>query len=136
MTGRFTTSRPAARRGGAVLETAIVLPLLLLMSFGFIEFADFFYLKHVLQGAAREGARAAILAGATDPSQAVADAMTAAGLGTTSYTVSTDPASPAPGERITVVIECNWSDVGLRPLHLISVDAKVRGSAVMMKEGS
>jgi len=127
------------RRGGAVLETAIVLPILLLMSFGLVEFADFFYLKHILQGAAREGARAAILAGVADPNAAVTQALTTAGLNTANYTITTTPedlSSAAAGDEIQVVVEGTWSVIGLRPMRLISGDAKVRGSAIMMKEGN
>ena len=53
----------------------MVLPVLLLVSFGLVEFADFFYLKHILAGAAREGARAAILAGESDPNGAITRAI-------------------------------------------------------------
>ena len=128
-----------SRRGGAVLETAIVLPILLLMSFGLVEFADFFYLRHILQGAAREGARAAILAGVADPNAAVTQALTAAGLDTANYTITTTPSdlsSASPGDEIQVIVEGTWSVIGLRPMRLINGDTKVRGSAIMMKEGN
>ena len=131
--------RSRNKHGGAVLETACVLPVLFLVSFGLVEFAHFFYMKHILAGAAREGARTAILASESDPNGAITRAMTAAGLGSIPYTVTTTPAdleSAAAGDEIEVQIDCTWSDVGLRPLHLISGDTIVRGSATMMKEGS
>src|SRR4051812_13398788 len=53
------------RRGNAVMEMALVLPILLALSFGTVEFGYFFYVKHTLQGAARDGARQAILPSAT-----------------------------------------------------------------------
>ena len=46
--------------GGAMVEFAIVLPLLLIFVFGIIEFSLLFYNKAVLTNASREGARAAI----------------------------------------------------------------------------
>src|SRR5947207_729503 len=121
-----------SRWGGAVLETAVALPLLAVMSFGLIEYGHFFYMRHVLQGAAREGARAAIPAGVDDPNGAVDDAMTAAGLGSANYTVTTDPtdvSSASKGTLITVTVECNWGDVGLRPMKMIAAGTKVQGAA-------
>ncbi len=47
--------RDRFRRGNAVLEMALVLPILLLLAFGMVEFGYFFYVKNNLQGAAREG---------------------------------------------------------------------------------
>lgn len=48
------------QKGVASIEFAIVLPLLLLMIFGTIEFGLLFYNKQVITNASREGARAGI----------------------------------------------------------------------------
>ena len=136
--------RFARRRGGAVLETAVVIPFVLLMTFGLIEYGHFFYMKHILMGAAREGARAAIIASADSDSVSatVETAMTAAGLSVDKYTVSVEVNGAAAtldsaekGDLITVKIESEWDDIGLRPMRLISATSIVRGSAVMRKEG-
>jgi len=47
--------------GGAMVEFAIVLPLLLILVFGIIEFGILFYNKSVLANASREGARMGII---------------------------------------------------------------------------
>jgi Flp pilus assembly protein TadG len=47
--------------GGAMVEFAIVLPLLLLLVFGMIEFSILMYDKAMITNASREGARFAIL---------------------------------------------------------------------------
>ena len=47
--------------GGAIVEFAIVLPLLLVLTFGILEFGILFYDKAVLTNATREGARAGII---------------------------------------------------------------------------
>ncbi len=47
-------------RGAVIVEFALVLPLLLLLLFGIIEFGLLFYNKQVLTNASREGARAGI----------------------------------------------------------------------------
>ena len=57
---------PRGRRpGGAVLDMALVLPVLLYLAFGTVEYGYYFYVKHNVQSAAREGARAAIVPSAT-----------------------------------------------------------------------
>ena len=48
--------------GQSVLEFALVLPLLLLLTFGVIEFGFFVYNQQIITNAAREGARAGIVA--------------------------------------------------------------------------
>ena len=55
-------ARPArrARRGGAVLEMAILAPVLIYLSFGAVEYGYFMYVKNTVFSAARDGARAAI----------------------------------------------------------------------------
>ncbi len=50
------------QKGAAAVEFAIVLPLLLILIFGMIEFGLLLYNKQVLTNASREGARAGIVA--------------------------------------------------------------------------
>jgi Flp pilus assembly protein TadG len=127
------------RKGNAVLEAALVVPILLYLAFGTVEFGYFYYVKNNVQGAAREGVRAAIPPGATntDVTTAVSAQMTAAGLQASGYTVTTTPSSIsglAPGTNVTVSVQCTWGTVGLRPLQLISTSKLVKGQAVMRKE--
>jgi Flp pilus assembly protein TadG len=131
--------KPFFRKGNAVLEAALVLPILLYLAFGTVEFGYFFYVKNNVQGAAREGVRASIPPSATntDVTNAVANQMTAAGLQASGYTITTTPANVsglAPGTTVTVVVQCTWGTVGLRPLQLISTSKIVKGQAVMRKE--
>jgi len=49
-----------SERGAALVELAIILPLLLLILMGIIEFGLLFYNQQVLTNSSREGARAAI----------------------------------------------------------------------------
>jgi Flp pilus assembly protein TadG len=58
--------RLRSERGAALLETAITLPLVLLMSVAIFEFGRAYQTWQVLTNAAREGARIAVLADATD----------------------------------------------------------------------
>lgn len=53
-------------RGAALLETAITIPIVLLIAVGIFEFGRAYQTSQVLTNAAREGARIAILADKTD----------------------------------------------------------------------
>jgi len=54
------------QRGAALLETAITIPLILLVSVSIFEFGRAYQTWQVLTNAAREGARVAVLPGYTD----------------------------------------------------------------------
>jgi Flp pilus assembly protein TadG len=143
---------PAHRRrtwGGSVLEAAIIIPILVSLAFGMTEFSYFFFVKHTLEGAAREGARNAITPSSTNSTAtaAVTAALTAAGgTGWGATTVFQDitagttlsagnwSAVPA-GDAIQVTLSCTWSTVGVRPLGIIPASKQVIGICVMRKEG-
>ncbi|MBZ5557614.1 MAG: pilus assembly protein [Acidobacteriia bacterium] len=57
--------RLAGERGNALIETALTLPLVLLVSVSIFEFGRAFQTWEVLTNAAREGARVAVLPGTT-----------------------------------------------------------------------
>ncbi len=137
---------PKVRRGSAVMDAALVFPVLISLTFGSIEFGHFFFLKHTMQGAAREGARAAITPSATtaDVNTAVAASMTAAGFTAAQYTVAirnpadtvtVDPSTATAGTSILVKVNASWGTVGIRPLGLIGSGKQVSGQTVMRKEG-
>jgi Flp pilus assembly protein TadG len=54
------------RRGAALVETAIVLPIFFMVVLGIIEFGRAFMVAQLLNNAAREGTRIAIMAGSTN----------------------------------------------------------------------
>jgi Flp pilus assembly protein TadG len=54
------------QNGTALLETAITLPIILLVSVGIFEFGRAYQVQQVLTNAAREGARLSILEGISD----------------------------------------------------------------------
>src|SRR5690349_896143 len=87
---RFT--HRSTRRASAVLETFFCVALVLLpLTFGSVEFGYYFYVKHTLQGAAREGCRAGITPTGdnTDVNQAIAACLKAAGMQTSATVVDT-----------------------------------------------
>jgi Flp pilus assembly protein TadG len=144
--GIFKPRSIRSRRGNAVLDAALVLPILLSLTFGSIEYGYFFYVKHSLQGAAREGCRVAVLTTADNAqvTRAVVTALHAVGLNTSSTTLDAkynlvltpgDIASAAPGATMKVQLDCDWGSFNVRPLGLISSTKVVRGTTVMRREG-
>jgi Flp pilus assembly protein TadG len=61
-----TAIRRNRERGAALLEAAVTVPLILLISVGIFEFGRAYQTQQVLTNAAREGARLAVLDGPTD----------------------------------------------------------------------
>ena len=58
------------QKGAAAVEFAIILPLLLVLLFGIVEFSILFYNKAMITNASREGARAGIVFAPTRPLEA------------------------------------------------------------------
>jgi Flp pilus assembly protein TadG len=128
-----------------MLELMLVLPILLMLSFGVVDYGYYFYLKNTLQGAAQAGARSAVPATSTNASvtSAVANILTAAGLASSSYSVTLNPSdisTAAAGSTVTVTITCTWASVGTHALSSslggISDSKQIIGVAVMRKESS
>ena len=95
-------------RGAALIETAITIPIILLISVGIFEFGRAYQTWQVMTNAAREGARIAILADKTDSDvqNTVRDYMKNGGLpkyNTASITIErTVPIGASTASRITI----------------------------------
>ncbi len=131
------------RRGGAVLETAIVMTLLIMLSFGTAEYGYFFFLKNMIAGAAREGARAAVPSTAVNSNvtSAISNVMTASHIPSSAYTVTlspTDVSTATTGTPISVTVSCTWGTVGVTPLPVamggIPTSKQVTATEVMRRE--
>jgi Flp pilus assembly protein TadG len=59
-------NRMRSERGAALVEAAMIMPMILLISVGIFEFGRAYQTSQVLTNAAREGARLAVLEGRTD----------------------------------------------------------------------
>ena len=147
----MTTPTPPRRRrgprGSSLIDTVLVLPILLGLTFGGVEFGYFFFAKHTLDGAAREGAREAISPSATNASvrARIASSLKAAGFQTSDttvdskFTVFTDPtdvAGAVSGTKIEVRVTVPWGTIGISPMHMIGDTKVVSGATVMRKEGA
>jgi Flp pilus assembly protein TadG len=58
---RFSKRRPGSERGAAAVEFALIVPVLIVLVFGIVQFAIAYNREQGLQAAAREGARLASL---------------------------------------------------------------------------
>lgn len=132
-----TASRRDPRaRAAAVVEFAVVLPLLLTILFGIIEYGWVFMVRQTLQTAAREGARIAILQTSEEPYTAalnrIGEVMQPTGL--TTYTVTMTHATVAdPVETVNVTIP--YTDVSLMGNFFGSHAYDLGGACSMRKEG-
>jgi Flp pilus assembly protein TadG len=140
---RTITGALRQRRGSSVLEFVLVLPILIMLSFGVVDYGYFFYVKNTLQGAAEAGARAAIPSSSTNASvnTVISNMITAAGLQNSGYTVTFSPSdvsTSSPGTTVSVTIGLTWGNVSFKALSSgyggISNSKVVSGNAVMVKE--
>lgn len=122
-------------RAAAVVEMAVVLPLLLTILFGIIEFGWTFMVYQSITNAAREGCRVAVLEGATDTdiNDRVGSYMDLVGV--TDYEVAITHATEIDPTE-TVVITVPYASVSLLGGYFGAVDFDIAGRSAMRKEGA
>jgi len=123
------------QRGAALLETAITIPIVLVVSVSIFEFGRAYQTWQVLTNAAREGARVAVLTESTDAqiTTAVRGYMTSGRLpGAGTATVTVERAVPFAGvntaSRITVAYP--FSFVVLNPVMRLVTKGTTTGQGV------
>ena len=100
-------ARSRGERGAALVEFAIILPILLTLVFGIIEFGRGYEAKVQITGGVREGARALALGQSVSAAdQAVKDAVPGIDLTGATFTNTSCPAGGADGNA-TVKISYN-----------------------------
>ena len=98
-------------RGQALVEFAIIIPILLAVLLGIVEFARAWQIQQVVTNAAREGARVSVIATATD-AQVVAAINTycaSAGLDMSQVAMSYTPNPGVSGTPDTVTVSYNYT---------------------------
>src|SRR5437868_2703662 len=109
------------RRGAAIAEFAVVVPILVLLVFGMLEFSRVMMVEEVLVNAAREGARKATLPGSTtdNVNTVVSTYLTNSGInGAPNPTVSPDPSTANAGDAITVTVSVPFNKVSWLPVPM------------------
>ena len=133
-----------SERGAAIIETALTLPILLLVSVGIFEFGRAYETWQVMTNAAREGARVAVLPNPVDGA-AEARVRSYLELGGLNYDssvgVAIDPvevslgaAGNASGSRVTVTYPFTF--MVLQPVARLVVSNSTAGGAITLTAGA
>jgi Flp pilus assembly protein TadG len=132
------TRKKTCYSGLAIVETAIVFPILLLITLGVIHFAWLFLKAHQITSAARDGARLAALEGANwgEVQAHILDSLQAVGI--SGCTVAYSVQSVAGHSCVTVQITVPGANVAILNLSGFGVltPEYLRGAVTMAMEGS
>lgn len=129
-----------ADQGMALIELTLVLMLLVMLTFGVMEYGWMFYKIQQVTNAARAGARNAVLPDSSnsDVQQTVNAMMTAWGMGGAGYSLTiseADIAAVESGQIVTVTVQVPYDAVKLLGMSIFPTPASLRASASMAKEG-
>ena len=125
------------RRATAAVEFAVVAPVFLLMVFGMIEYGRMVMVYQVITNASREGARVAVLDGATTASvtDQVNTYLSNGSVSGATVTVTPNPPSTAQyGDPVTVTVSVPFSQVSWLPSPMYLGGKTLTSSTVMRRE--
>lgn len=137
------------RRGTALVEMALVLPIFMMVTLGIVEFGRAMMVSQLVTNGAREGARQAIIDGATNANVKSTietfmqqSANVAPGDLVITITVTPAPGNPDPGNQVAstssgdliqVMIDVPFNKVSFIPGNYL-YDKHLRGMAAMRRE--
>lgn len=129
-----------SQRGAALLETALTLPLILLVSTGIFEFGRAYQTWQVLTNAAREAARVAVLPGASETGvkTRAKDYMTAGQLSRAAdATVAVTPTTLDLGGGVTagaskITVSYPFDFIVLQPVAQLLTSGSTLGASLTM----
>lgn len=129
MQGRF-------RKGAAVVEFAVVLPLLVLLIFGGIEGASAIQLRSALQNACRESARHSITPQATlESCQEIANqSLVASRVRSSQVSVYPDPAQAQSGTLLSTTVTAGFGENSWTSGFFFLQSANISATLVVRKE--
>ena len=141
MRGRRSRLLGASERGQALVEAALITPVVLLIMVGIFEVGRAYQTWQVLTNAAREGARAAVVPGAngTTVKELVKKYMTdgqLGGVGTATVTVNQAASINVNGTSIgasLVTVDYPFSFMVLQPVARLVVKNSTAGSPLTMR---
>jgi Flp pilus assembly protein TadG len=118
---------------------AFTAPVLFLLVFGMIDVGRAVMVQNLITNAARDGARAAVLDGATaaDVETQVVEYLTASSIPSASVTVSPNPLTNADlGDPVSVTVEVPFSAVSWLPSTMYFEGVNLEATVVMRREVS
>ncbi|HEY8749613.1 MAG TPA: TadE family protein [Tepidisphaeraceae bacterium] len=130
-----------SRRATALVEMALALLLLMLLTMGAVEYGWFFLKQQQITNAARQAARVACTADATNLTvKATVDSlMSSYGMGSTGYTQPYSPtnvSSAKIGDSVSVTVSVTYSKITITNFKLLPMPTTVSATVAMVKEGS
>jgi Flp pilus assembly protein TadG len=139
----MTMKRFKSERGAALLEAAITMPILLLISVGIFEFGRAYQTWEVLTNAAREGARVACLEGPTDSDirTRVNNYLTVGGLSTladSNIVINRDYSLTAAGTAKGSLVQVNYpfQFIVLNPVVKLIAPKSTTGAPITMSSSA
>ena len=137
-----TPCSPGARRpAAAVVEFAFVAPLLILLLLGMIEFGRAMMALELLNNAARNGCRLAVVNGSTNDqvTQAVTSTLNNTSVSGATPTIlvngsQADVSSASTGDTITVTVSVPADTISWLPTSFFLSGKNLTGTAVMRRE--
>lgn len=123
-------------RAGALVEFAIIFPIIMLLLFGVVEFGRVMMVQNMVTSAAREGSRVAILPGGNNAAvnTRVTNVLASAGLEPDRIVTDPEDVSTAEGNTpITITVTVDFNDYSLVRGFFDSM--MLTGQVTMRKEG-
>lgn len=138
-----TLNKTRRRRSGtAAVEFAVILPFIMVLFLGIIEFGRVLMVQQILTNAAREGCRYAVLPGGTISASRdvvttyLSNANITLSSPSTQVTVSPDPSTASKGTSITVNVTLPFSSVSWLPSSIFMTGKQLSASVVMRLESN
>ena len=142
---KIAAGRGRRRRGLATVEMALLLPILLVLTFAAVEYGWMFFKQQQITNAAREAARLGATPNGTNATVTarVNTLMTNAGIPGGQYTLSIAPGvgGLTPTQQFTVTISVDYPSISLTKMAdpskivYIPAPAHLTASVAMAKEG-
>jgi len=141
---RNLRSKPVTRigrRGTALVEMALALLLLMLLTLGAIEYGWLFLKQQQITNAARQAARLASTADATNATvnSQITTLMSSYGLGSSGYATTfswaNDVSTVARGTSVSVKISVTYSAITITNFKLLPLPTTLSATVAMQKEG-
>lgn len=127
------------RRGAAVVEFALVAPVFFVMVLGMIEYGRLIMVQQILTNASREGARVAVLDGATTSqvTTQVTSYLSNASINGATTTVNPDPPTSAGyGAPVTITVTVSFNQVSWLPTPIFLSGRVLTAKTVMRREAT
>src|SRR5262245_1734829 len=128
-------------RGTAIVEAAIIFPILFLLTFGIIEYGWMFLKQQQVTNAARQAARLAATIDSTNSqvTSQISTPLNNYGLGACGYATALSPlnvATATRGQLVSVTISVPYGNIDITGFTLLPLPTTISAQVTMEKEGS